>query len=146
MLTNFFISLILYPYRYKKLILKGVKNVEIVFVSVVILLAYLVIKRMFPTKGIRMITTKDLKSELKDKKKQFIDVRTVNEFNGNKIKGFKNIPLHELKQKAVTELSKDKELVVICQSGMRSQQACKQLKKLGYNQVTNVKGGMNAWQ
>lgn len=119
---------------------------EIVLFSVVILLSFLIVKRMFPTKGVRMITTSELRSELKDKKKQLIDVRTVNEFNRSKIKGFKNIPLHELKQKAVTELSKDKEVVVICQSGMRSQQACKQLKKLGYNQVTNVRGGMNAWQ
>jgi rhodanese-related sulfurtransferase len=28
---------------------------------------------------------------------------------------------------------------------MRSGQASKLLKKLGYTKVTNVKGGMNAW-
>ncbi|NRK74194.1 rhodanese-like domain-containing protein, partial [Salmonella enterica subsp. enterica serovar Typhi] len=44
------------------------------------------------------------------------------------------------------ELSKDKEVVVICQSGMRSQNATKILKKLGFTNVTNVKGGMSAWR
>ena len=37
------------------------------------------------------------------------------------------------------------EVVVICQSGMRSKQASKLLRKQGFNKVTNVKGGMNAW-
>ncbi|GGM19328.1 sulfurtransferase [Paraliobacillus quinghaiensis] len=112
----------------------------------VIFLTYIMIKRMVPTKGVQTISTAKLKNELKDKKKQFIDVRTPNEFKGNKIKEFKNVPLHQLKQKAEKEINKEKEVVVICQSGMRSQQACKQLKKLGYDQVTNVKGGMNAWR
>ena len=38
----------------------------------------------------------------------------------------------------------NKEIVVICQSGMRSKAACKQMKKLGLN-VTNVRGGMSAY-
>ena len=58
--------------------------------------------------------------------------------------GFKNIPLQQLAQKT-NQLSKENEVVVICQSGMRSKQASKLLKKQGFNKVTNVKGGMNAW-
>ncbi|MFS0776655.1 rhodanese-like domain-containing protein [Neobacillus sp. 3P2-tot-E-2] len=108
------------------------------------LLLFLIVNRFIPTKGVRNITTTELKNELNDKNKQFVDVRTPGEFKGNHIKGFKNIPLHQLTQKA-TELSKDKEVVVICQSGMRSQKASKQLKKLGFTNVTNVKGGMSAW-
>lgn len=104
----------------------------------------LIIQRMIPTKGVRHITTAELKQELKDKNKQFVDVRTPAEFKGNHIKGFKNIPLHVLFQKS-NEISKDKEVVVICQSGMRSQKASKTLKKLGYTKITNVKGGMSAW-
>ncbi|MEH7177780.1 rhodanese-like domain-containing protein [Neobacillus vireti] len=108
------------------------------------LILFLIVKRFIPIKGIRTISTTELKNELNDKNKQYIDVRTAGEFKGNHIKGFKNIPLHQLAQKA-TELSKDKEVVVICQSGMRSQKASKQLKKLGFTNVTNVKGGMSAW-
>ncbi|MGE8205956.1 rhodanese-like domain-containing protein [Heyndrickxia sp. NPDC080065] len=102
------------------------------------------ITRMLPTKGVRNITSAQLKNELSDKNKQFVDVRTPGEFKGNHIRQFKNIPLHQLEQK-VSQLSKDKEVVVICQSGMRSNKACKVLKKQGFKQVTNVKGGMSAW-
>lgn len=108
------------------------------------LFAILIIQRMLPVKGVRHISTKELKNELNEKNKQFIDVRTAGEFKANHIKGFKNIPLHQLSQKS-SGLSKDTEIIVICQSGMRSQKASKVLKKLGFQNVTNVKGGMSAW-
>ncbi len=107
--------------------------------------AFFLYKRFVPTKGIRTISTAELKMELKNKDKQFIDVRTPNEFKGNHIKEFKNIPLHVLQNKA-NGLSKDKEVIVICQSGMRSSNATKVLKKMGFENITNVKGGMGAWR
>ncbi|WP_108672354.1 rhodanese-like domain-containing protein [Peribacillus acanthi] len=100
--------------------------------------------RILPAKGINHITTTELKQQLKDKNKQFIDVRSPGEYKVNHIKEFKNIPLHLLSGRAGT-LSKEKEVVVICQSGMRSNKASKELKKLGFTKVTNVKGGMSAW-
>ncbi|PFN98167.1 rhodanese [Bacillus sp. AFS076308] len=106
---------------------------------------FLIIKRFIPTKGVNNISTTELKNELNDKNKQFVDVRTPVEFKGNHIRGFKNIPLQNLAQKAEKELKKEKEVIVICQSGMRSLQATKILKKLGFTKVTNVKGGMSAW-
>lgn len=118
---------------------------EYINYAIFALLLLLLIKRFIPVKGIRNISTSELKSELNDNKKQFIDVRTPVEFNGNHIKGFKNIPLHQLAQKS-KGLAKDKEVVVICQSGMRSQKASKALKKLGFTQITNVKGGVSAWR
>lgn len=98
--------------------------------------------RLMPAKGVKAITTKQLKQQLQDSNKVFIDVRTPNEFKGRRIEGFKNIPLGS----DFTKLPKDKEIVVICQSGMRSSTAAKQLVKLGYKNVTNVRGGMNAYR
>ena len=118
---------------------------EYVNYLVIALFLFFIIKRFFPAKGVNHISTSDLKSELKDKNKQFVDVRTPGEFKGNHIRGFKNIPLQQLAQQAEEELSKEKEVIVICQSGMRSGQASKVLKKLGFSKVTNVKGGMSAW-
>lgn len=112
---------------------------------ILVLLAIFVFKRFLPTKGVRHISTVELKNELLDKNKQFVDVRTPGEFKSNHIRGFKNIPLNLLAGKA-NELAKDKEVVVICQSGMRSQQASKMLKKLGFAKITNVKGGVSAWR
>lgn len=112
---------------------------------IIALFLYFIIKRFLPTKGVANISTTQLKLILNDKNKQFVDERTPAEFKGNHIRGFNNIPLHQLEQKADKELSKEKDVVVICQSGMRSQKASKVLKKLGYN-VTNVSGGMSAWR
>lgn len=101
--------------------------------------------RFMPIKGINQITTSELKELLQDKNKQFIDVRTPGEFNQKKIRGFKNIPLNELEVKAGS-LDKDKPVVVICQSGMRSSNAARLLKKKGFKEITNVKGGMMSWK
>lgn len=98
--------------------------------------------RMMPTKGIQTISTVQLKEIVNDKNKVFVDVRTPAEYKGRNIRPFKNIPLGS----DFSKLPKDKEIIVICQSGIRSNQACKQLKKLGYDNVTNVRGGMSAWR
>ncbi|MBY6037592.1 rhodanese-like domain-containing protein [Fictibacillus nanhaiensis] len=108
------------------------------------LIIWFMIQRFMPIKGVENITTQDLKTMLKDKNKQFIDVRTSGEFSSYHIPGFNNIPLHQL-SKRTNELSKEKEVVVICQSGMRSQKASKVLVKSGF-QVKNVKGGVSAWR
>lgn len=112
---------------------------------VIALFLFFMFKRFLPIKGVSNISTAELKTLLNDKNKQFVDVRTPGEYKGNHIKGFKNIPLHQIAQKAEKELSKEREVVVICQSGMRSQNASKVLKNLGFTNVTNVRGGMNAW-
>lgn len=113
-------------------------------IILVLIIIWFLWRRMAGAKGVHQITTSELKNELKDKNKQFIDVRTPGEYKANHIREFKNIPLNQVSKKA-DELSKEKEVVVICQSGMRSSQASKQLKRLGFEKVTNVKGGMSAW-
>ncbi|MBD3109832.1 rhodanese-like domain-containing protein [Bacillus sp. AGMB 02131] len=110
----------------------------LILAVVVVLFLFL---RMGSAKGVNTITTAQLKTILNDRDKVFVDVRTQREYKGRNIKQFKNIPLGS----DFSKLPKDKEIVVICQSGMRSSQACKQLKKLGYEKVTNVRGGMNAY-
>ncbi|WP_176167373.1 rhodanese-like domain-containing protein [Mesobacillus jeotgali] len=102
--------------------------------------------RFAPAKGINQITTAQLREQLKSNQGgiQYVDVRTPGEYKGNHIKGFRNIPLQQLANRK-GELSQDKDVVVICQSGMRSSQASKMLKKAGFKNVTNVKGGMSAW-
>jgi len=109
----------------------------------IVLAAVFVISRFLPVKDVQNISGKELKSIAGKKEKQFIDVRTVGEYRGNHMKGFQNIPLNELVSKA-NQLDKNKEVIVICQSGMRSKQAAKVLKKLGFQRIINVSGGMNA--
>lgn len=110
------------------------------WVLMAMLVAFL-LWRLKSTKGVKSISTAQLKAMLNDQDKYFMDVRTKAEYKGRNIPQFKNIPLGS----SFEQLPKDKEIVVICQSGMRSLQACKQLKKQGFERVTNVRGGMGAY-
>ena len=87
--------------------------------TVIVLIIY---SAMSSGKGMKSVSTDELKPELKKKGKQFIDVRTPAEYKANRIKEFKNIPLNELPAR-IGELDADKGTYVICQSGMRSSRA-----------------------
>jgi rhodanese-related sulfurtransferase len=117
------------------------KNMEWIILLVI---AAFAVNRFIPTKGIRNITVQETKNKFNDKNVQFIDVRTPNEYKANHRPPFKNIPVSNLISK-VNQLDKEKEIVVICQSGMRSARAAKLLKRQGFDKVYNVKGGMGAW-
>lgn len=112
-------------------------------IMAVILIFFL--KGFLPVKGVKNISIPELKNEMNNKNIQMIDVRTIGEFKQYHIPGFKNIPLQMLAQE-VNKLKKDEPIIVICQSGMRSQRASKILKKLGFNNIMNVKGGVAAWR
>lgn len=111
---------------------------------IVVFIAAFFAYRFMPVKGIVNITVQEAKNKFKDKNVQFIDVRTPGEYQAYHRKPFKNIPLAQLSSKIDT-LDKEKEIVVICQSGMRSMAAAKILKKHGFEKIYNVKGGMRAW-
>lgn len=103
-----------------------------------------VVYRFMPVKGVMNISVQEAKDKFKETNVQFIDVRTPGEYKSNHRKPFKNIPLSHLASKIGT-LDQEKEVVVICQSGMRSAKAAKMLKKQGFEKIYNVKGGMSAW-
>lgn len=89
---------------------------------------------------VKSISTNQL-AELAEKNSRIIDVRTPQEYRSGHIRQALSVPLSKID----TYRGKKEETVyLICQSGMRSKQAAKQLKKLGYD-VVNVRGGMNQW-
>lgn len=118
---------------------------DILFWIILIFALGFFIARMMPAKGVNTIDTEALKEVLHDKSKQFIDVRSPGEFAGRKIEAFRNIPLQQI-QSEIGNLDKSKEVILLCQSGMRSAQAARILKKAGFEHVTNVKGGIAAWR
>jgi len=73
-----------------------------------------------------------------------LDVRQPDEWNAVHIPGATLIPLDQLEAR-VNEVPKDKEVVVVCRSGNRSQQGRDILKSAGFSQVTSMAGGMNQW-
>lgn len=73
-----------------------------------------------------------------------LDVREVDEWNAGHIPGATLIHLGSLERNAQA-VPKDEQVVIVCRSGNRSAQARDILKRLGYQYVTSMKGGMNDW-
>lgn len=76
-----------------------------------------------------------------------VDMREPNEFKAGHIPNARNVPAGELagRMKELEKL-KAKPLLLVCQSGTRSAQACSALQKDGYAQAVALAGGMAAWQ
>jgi len=70
----------------------------------------------------------------------FVDVRTRKEFEAGSIPESINIPREELRER-IGELPKDRDLVVVCRSGVRSYAACRVLKQTGSELLSNLSGG-----
>ncbi len=70
----------------------------------------------------------------------FVDVRTRKEFEAGSIPKSINIPREELRER-IGEIPKDRNLVVVCRSGVRSYAAIRVLKQSGFEQLANLSGG-----
>lgn len=92
--------------------------------------------------GISTVAEISASSFKKSDFEQIIDVRTQEEYNQVNIGG-KLIPLVSLHHN-LDRVSKTDKTLVHCQSGGRSKQAILELKKLGFTNLYNLKGGINA--
>jgi rhodanese-related sulfurtransferase len=92
------------------------------------------------------ISVRDLKAKLDAREPiVLIDVRQPEEFKSGHVAGARSLPLPTLATR-LDELAKDAAIHCICLSGGRSQAACELLQRQGFTNVTNVVGGMGAWQ
>ncbi|MGD0732031.1 MAG: molybdopterin-synthase adenylyltransferase MoeB [Terracidiphilus sp.] len=94
--------------------------------------------------GIPQITVKELKRRIDaGEDVQLIDVREPFEYQIAKIGG-KLIPQNDVPNR-LAEIDRDREVVVQCKSGGRSQRIAEFLKQAGYPRVVNLAGGILAW-
>jgi adenylyltransferase/sulfurtransferase len=94
--------------------------------------------------GIPQMSVKDLKQRIDAGEDVFIlDVREPYEYQIAQIGG-KLIPQNDVPQR-LAEIPRDREIVVQCRSGARSQKIAEFLKQSGYSQVVNLAGGILAW-
>ncbi|MCB0308595.1 MAG: hypothetical protein KDD48_04430 [Bdellovibrionales bacterium] len=93
----------------------------------------------------KQITVKDLKDKL-DQKDDFLllDVREAFERDICKLEPDTHIPMNEI-QSRYGDLPTDKPIVVYCRSGQRSMNVCNYLETQGFEDVTNLQGGILAW-
>jgi rhodanese-related sulfurtransferase len=74
-----------------------------------------------------------------------LDVRTVEEWNEFHAPNSTLIPLDQLASR-LNEVPRDRQVVVVCRSGNRSQQGRDILLNAGFEQVTSMVGGLNEWR
>ncbi|MGH2464679.1 MAG: rhodanese-like domain-containing protein [Candidatus Limnocylindrales bacterium] len=79
------------------------------------------------------------------RKPLLVDVRNMDEFVEARVPGAKFIPLPEFGSR-FEELPRDRPLFLFCRSGSRSAAATAHLVRLGWPDVSNVTGGLIAWQ
>jgi len=94
--------------------------------------------------GIPQLSVKELKHRIDGGEDVFIlDVREPYEYQIAQIGG-KLIPQNDV-PKRLDEIPRDREIVVQCRSGARSQKIAEFLMQSGYSQVVNLAGGILAW-
>ncbi|MGE0556663.1 MAG: rhodanese-like domain-containing protein [Burkholderiales bacterium] len=76
-----------------------------------------------------------------------IDVRDVGEYEAGHIAGARHVPERQLAER-LKELEKfrDRPMIVTCRSGTRSGVAVQVLRRNGFNEAVNLRGGIVAWE
>jgi rhodanese-related sulfurtransferase len=100
-----------------------------------------------PFGSVPEISPTDLNVSLSGKNAPFvIDVRTPQEWQSSRIKGSVNIPITSLRREiANLSVPTDKPVVAICLTAHRSIPAVRLFNALGYTDVRQLQGGMQAW-
>jgi monothiol glutaredoxin len=93
---------------------------------------------------VKRMSPKELKARLDQSANlALVDVRPDGERALASISGFRG--LDDALQRELFEGPRDREIVVLCHHGMRSQRAAEELVQQGFRNVHNLVGGIDAW-
>ena len=91
------------------------------------------------------VDVETLNNKLKNKENFILlDVRTDREYFLSSIEGSLHMPMNTIAEK-YTSLDKDKEIIVQCKSGVRSEKVCEFLLNNNFKNVKNLRGGIVEW-
>jgi len=125
-----------------------ISNHSLLFVALVIII-FLLLQTIFSdvTRKFKLISPAFAVSLINSEEAVVIDARNKNEFDSGHLSGAILIPLPDIKAyPEKLEKYDGKSLVIYCQSGARSNEACQHLSKQGFDKVFNLDGGIVAWQ
>lgn len=79
---------------------------------------------------------------------QILDVRTPGEYFSGHLKNALQADWNDAKEfdRRIAFIDKNKPVYVYCLAGARSASAAAKMRKLGYSNVVELKGGINAWK
>jgi len=96
--------------------------------------------------GVKTIKAQEAVRLMNDENTVVLDVRLEKEFKEGHIMDSIHIPLGAIATR-IKELTnyQDKDVILYCQTGMRSKQAGSILKKHGFTTMYSIEGGINGW-
>jgi hydroxyacylglutathione hydrolase len=95
--------------------------------------------------AVPQMTVSELAPKLRDGEVRVVDVRGANEWDAGHVPGAPNLPLATLSAR-LSEVPRDRPVVVQCQSGARSAIAASLLRANGVERIVNLRGGFAAWR
>ncbi len=99
------------------------------------------------TKSSKTVNTETFSKETNESDVQIIDVRTPEEFAQGHIENAININIMDNNfETEISKLDKSKKTLVYCKSGGRSSDAAQKLSSMGFENISNLEGGLLAWQ
>lgn len=99
-----------------------------------------------PLASVEQISVDELNQRIQEGQAEVVlDVRRPGEWKAGHIGTATHLPLSHLSDSA-EQLNPRKSIYVICAGGYRSSAAASMLEQKGFQRVTNVIGGMTAWQ
>ncbi|MCU0832864.1 MAG: rhodanese-like domain-containing protein [Chromatiaceae bacterium] len=126
-------------------LIEFITNHWLLFVALVVILALLVHNLAVGGRGsVDPLAATDL---INRRDAIVVDVRPAADFAKGHIINATNLPMNGFKnQIGVLQKHKDKPILVNCRSGAQSAAACKELRKEGFAEVYNLRGGLLAWE
>jgi rhodanese-related sulfurtransferase len=95
---------------------------------------------------VRQLPPHDLKTWLEQpgEKPLILDVREAWERRICALPEAVHIPMNQIPDR-LAELEAERDVVLLCHHGMRSQQVALYLERLGFGRLHNLRGGIDAW-
>lgn len=121
-------------------------NQNILLIGLVVMSGGALLWQLFGGAGVNGVNPVEATLLINREDAHVVDVRETEEFANGHLPDARHIPLSKLADRVgEIEKFKGKPVIVCCASGMRSSRACGQLKKLGFDNVHNLAGGIDAW-
>jgi len=121
-------------------------STTIITIALIVLIVWIVVRGIKGSKGIANYTAEQFGERLQLKSEtELVDVREIAEYRGGHIPGSINIPLSQL-QGRISEISRDREVLLYCRSGMRSKRAAAILRGQGFQYLGHLQGGILSWK
>jgi rhodanese-related sulfurtransferase len=100
------------------------------------------------TSKVKNISHQELTILVNRQNAKIVDVRAKEEFKKGHIIDSLNVTLADIKNNQATALEKHKTnpIILVCKTGMTSSQAAQLLVKQGFENVHNLKDGVDGWQ